>query len=192
MGDNFKSYTSKGKHGTRATYVGDKCRCDLCKEANRKYAKQRAKVDWKPNPWVSAEKSRRHLNWLSSRGVGKGRVSSVSKLAKSTIQAIKDGKTRKCRLLTQTKILAVTPEDGQFVPIEKFWEIVVELEALGLNEAEICRRIGLETPRLQHKGESVTSFSYETIKRVRDEAKVEKEEQRKRAYEALYEHWRTA
>jgi hypothetical protein len=30
------------KHGTRAKYVGDKCRCDECRRANREYAKTRS------------------------------------------------------------------------------------------------------------------------------------------------------
>jgi hypothetical protein len=30
------------KHGTRAKYVGDKCRCDECRGANREYAKTRS------------------------------------------------------------------------------------------------------------------------------------------------------
>jgi transcriptional regulator with XRE-family HTH domain len=31
-------------HGTRARYVGQRCRCDACRKANREYARQRARA----------------------------------------------------------------------------------------------------------------------------------------------------
>jgi ferredoxin-fold anticodon binding domain-containing protein len=203
------------KHGTRAKYVGDKCRCDECRGANRAYyhSRQRLvraaaaaipkgtqrKTVTKHVPWLgkaikfrktvckgvrgtpcpherylkrnsiggvcsdcrdkllkrvmlSASPARKHLAYLSERGVGLHAVNKTCKVAYSTLQDIKNRKVTKVSPRVLVRIMNVTTEDmapSALVPAEKAWELVRLLKELGVPKATISEKLGNNGKALQ-------------------------------------------
>ena len=93
-------------HGRRARYVAG-CRCDLCRAANRNYARKRlhAQKDGDWNGLVDAAEARAHLRRLSRLGVGRRAVHAASDVALTVIQDVRDGTKTQIRARTARKRL---------------------------------------------------------------------------------------
>ncbi len=148
-------------HGRRARYVAG-CRCDLCRAANRNYARKRAGAqregDW--NGLVDAGKARAHLARLSRQGVGRRAVGAATDISLTVLQEVRSGKKRRIRARTERKILAVTPAavaDRALVPAARAWRKVGELLEEGFTKAELARRMGYASPALQFRRGRMTA-----------------------------------
>ena len=86
------------KHGTRAAYVLDRCRCDSCTTANRvaQASNRQAKnvARWNPEiaPFIAGDIVRAHLRELMTAGMGWKRVAEVAGVSSSTVYPILYGK----------------------------------------------------------------------------------------------------
>lgn len=109
----------KHEHGTRSSYVTCKCRCDECREAARKdarqYEKQIAYGRSKAHQ-VDAEPARKHLKRLLRRGWGIRLVAQETGVGVSTLQRVLYGHPSKGVKVAKTvkaesseKILGFTP-----------------------------------------------------------------------------------
>jgi len=146
-------------HGTRARYAwgaegkGKGCRCYECARAAWLYEKRRlARKARGVEPYVDAADARAHLEWLSANGLGVHRIVEVVDLSRSTLRNIKNGTTLRIRPGTHDRIMAlhlglVAP--GAYVSSERTMRLLDELRELGLPDAEIARRLGYGTPKLQ-------------------------------------------
>lgn len=137
-------------HGTHAKYVADRCRCDLCRAANRDYERARARrVD---PPYVDATEARRHVEWLAAQGVGLKTVAKRSGIAHGTLHKLVYGTpaldrppSRRIRPKTAQRILAVTPADvadGARIDATRTWEHVDALLAAGMPRRQIAEHLG--------------------------------------------------
>lgn len=149
-------------HGRRARYVAG-CRCDLCRAANRNYARKRlhAQKDGDWNGIVDATEARRHLLWLSRQGVGRRAVHAASDVALTVIAGVRDGTKTQIRARTERKILAVTPDmvsDRALVKPGRTYQRIKHLvEEEGFSKAELARRLGYRSPALQFRRTRMTA-----------------------------------
>lgn len=81
---------ARHRHGTRACYVADKCRCAACTRANRRGAKLReyARTHGAPPPLVDAKPARDHCLDLMAAGMGCKTVAREAGLSKGVIQRL--------------------------------------------------------------------------------------------------------
>lgn len=81
---------ARHRHGTRACYVADKCRCTACTRANRRDAKLReyASTHGAPPPLVDAKPARDHCLDLMAAGMGCKTVAKEAGLSKGVIQRL--------------------------------------------------------------------------------------------------------
>jgi hypothetical protein len=153
---------SAGKpHGTRIKYING-CKCLLCRAANSNYqtAREAAKKlgDW--NGIVNAGKARRHIHRLSLQGVGRRAIADASDVGLTIVSEIRTGKRLRIRSRTERAILAVTIEavsGGALVDADPTWKRLCKLIEEGFSKAEIARRLGLRSPRLQFNRVEVTA-----------------------------------
>jgi hypothetical protein len=150
------------QHGTRAKYVVEKCRCEPCKDANRRYNRDRqrnerraaAGIEQLVVAYVDTAEARDHLRWLSSIGIGKRTVHKVTGVALSSIEAIRAGQMRKARARTVDRILAVGKHrtHGR-IPVDPqpAFDMIDQLRANGWTNARIAQALGLKTPALQYR-----------------------------------------
>lgn len=147
-------------HGTRARYVGSKCRCDECRRANREYARARARAT--PNGLVDAASVRAHLTELAKQGIGRRTVAAASDVSLSAISLVRTGRKLKLRAQTAARLMAVDASaiaDGALVRAVETRAALRELRRLGLSKREIARRLGstAESPSLQLTRRRVTA-----------------------------------
>lgn len=168
-------------HGTRACYVhgpagrSKGCRCEPCRDANRTYARTRARRAARPDEilepaYVDNSEAREHLAWLASVGVGKRTVSERSGVALSAIEKIRRGTVTRSRPDTIAKILAVgrsAARGAALVDAEPTRRLIDDLLAHGWTRTAIARELGSQAkrPSLQIRGTRVTA---ETARRVAD------------------------
>lgn len=78
------------RHGTRACYVADRCRCDACTRANRYAMKRReyARTHGAPPPLVDAAPARAHCLDLMAAGMGCKTVAKEAGISKGIIQRL--------------------------------------------------------------------------------------------------------
>lgn len=107
------------RHGTRAKYTVDRCRCQPCTIANREAEqyrrRQQAYGRWQP--YVDAAPARAHVRVLMQYGLGWQRIArlagvpngALSKLLYGTSQR---GPSKRIRPETARKLLAVQPRVG--------------------------------------------------------------------------------
>lgn len=71
-----------------------RCKCSVCRAANRAYVKQRARKigygTW--NPLVSAEPARAHVKQLMTDGLGYKRIAALASVSVSTVSSLLYGK----------------------------------------------------------------------------------------------------
>jgi hypothetical protein len=100
--------------GTPSKYSAG-CRCDACREAHRVYVrewlrkKRRIQLGLQDPDiqYVDASEVRAHLQWLSTHGIGRRTVSTVTGLSQSCIQNLTTGQVAQCKPRTAELILAV-------------------------------------------------------------------------------------
>lgn len=160
-------------HGTRARYVfgpgpgqdrSKGCRCELCCEANRAYARYQGKRKrlealslssgpWAP-PFVDAGPARARILELGERGVGYKRVAELASLGKTAVLDIRNGRRDRIRRETADALLAVSleaePAGGQLAPAAPTWKLVrAILRRPGWSKARISAEIGTGGRALQ-------------------------------------------
>lgn len=157
-------------HGDRLKYMGG-CRCDLCRRANSDYengrAKARAAGDW--NGIVSAEKSRKHIDWLSYHGVGRRQVAAATDIAESILVKIINGNRLNVRARTERLILAVTPEcaaDHALISARPTWRLIDNLLKAGFTRTLIAAELGRKTHALQLGKDLITVRNAAAVTRV--------------------------
>ncbi|NND75986.1 MAG: hypothetical protein HKN44_13370 [Ilumatobacter sp.] len=141
-------------HG-RNRFVVNKCRCDVCCEANRAYERdRRARV---VPPYVFAQPARDHIAALAAAGVGLKQVAKASGVSHGSLSKLvygtrNRGPSKRIRPDTMSKILAVTPADiadGGRVDAAPSWELIDEMVAVGVPKAQIAEQLGQQGPGLQ-------------------------------------------
>lgn len=157
-------------HGDRLLYAAG-CRCDLCRGANAAYERERSKArragQW--NGLVSAEKARRHIEHLSTLGVGRRAISQATDIAEMILMNIRAGRKTKIRALTERRILAVTADmalDRALIDAGPTWVLIDELLAAGHTKKELAQRLGYKAPALQISRTRVTVRNAETIRKL--------------------------
>jgi hypothetical protein len=169
-------------HGTRARYVGAKCRCDDCRAANRNYAKERAGLPF--NGLVDAAPARQHLEALSNQGVGLRSVAAASDVARTVLTDIRTGAKLRVRADTARRVLAVDSgaiSDHGLVPAKETRAALRELRRHGLTKQEIAARLGstAKTPALQLTKRHVTALNALKVRRLLDEVRAEVEAEKR-------------
>lgn len=155
------------QHGTRAKYVIDKCRCEPCTDANRRYARERDRharrvaygIEDEDTKYVDAGETREHLIWLSSIGVGRRTIAARTGLEPKTIRDIRIGETRRVLASTADRILAIGKSarpGATLVDASPTWALIDDLRYLGFTKTRIARELGAKTPALQLGRERIT------------------------------------
>ena len=75
------------RHGTRAAYVADRCRCEPCRAANSadEHQRRRAIAYGRWRPYVDAGPARAHLQQLRACGIGLNQIARLAGVAPSTL-----------------------------------------------------------------------------------------------------------
>ena len=112
------------RHGTRAAYVKDRCRCPTCTAANtaasRTATRERLYGRWQP--YVDAGPVREHIRSLRAAGIGVERIADLAGISVSHIRELaglgrSDGPgTRRVRPSTATRVLGLTISDASRAP----------------------------------------------------------------------------
>ncbi|HXB74003.1 MAG TPA: hypothetical protein VNY05_37540 [Candidatus Acidoferrales bacterium] len=125
----IKEAASRKPHGTHARYVAGGCHCRPCRAAHSRYNTERARAkkdgDW--NGIVSADAARKHLLWLSRRGVGYKAVGAAADVAPSILFAVRRGTKKRIRGRTERRILAVDQTmmaDTALVDASQTWVLI--------------------------------------------------------------------
>jgi hypothetical protein len=115
---------ARHRHGTRAAYVKDRCRCTDCTAANtaasRTATRERIYGRWQP--YVDAGPVRDHIAALRVAGIGVERIAHLAGLSVSHIRALAQPGhghsrgTRRVRPGTATRILSIGISDASRAP----------------------------------------------------------------------------
>lgn len=149
---------SKREHGTRARYVGGRCRCLQCRAANSRYSTERdhARRIGDYRELVDAKPARLHLSKLSRIGIGYKTVAEGAKVSINVIAKIRSGERKQIRRDTETRILAVTKQnaplgDRSLVDSEPTWKLLDKLLTRGYSKTQLAAWLGMKAPSLQIK-----------------------------------------
>lgn len=162
------------KHGDRAKYVIDKCRCDPCREAARLYEQERKR---RVEPaYVGADRARQHIASLAAAGVGLKQIAKRSGVSHGCLWKLVYGKaggtpSKRIRRSTEQAILSVMPTDaadGARIPAAPTWKVVDELIERGWTKSAIAQAIGQQGPGLQLGRLSVTPPNARAVKALLD------------------------
>ena len=110
------THKARHKHGTYTCYARDRCRCELCKEAERAYHRSLSRRHaYGQHPRVDAEPIRQHVKQLREQGMSVSQMAAQSGLHRNTINALlfqHQGKQPTLRMSREKadKLLALTPE----------------------------------------------------------------------------------
>ena len=109
------------RHGTRAAYVADNCRCTQCRVANRAAERSRTAAlregCWEP--LVDAGPARAHLSRLREHRVGLDQIAKLSGTPKGTIRRLLGapaGKPSRIRKQTSDRLLAIQMSTDHLAP----------------------------------------------------------------------------
>lgn len=156
-------------HGTRVRYIGG-CRCVPCRAANSRYESERLRArrdgDW--NGLVSARKARRHLIRLSRAGGGRNAVAAASDVSRSLIAKIRSGRQTTIRARTERRVLGLTKDaiaDHALVDAATTWRRIERLLDEGFSKAELARRLGYRSQKLQFGPDQVCARSAVRVER---------------------------
>jgi hypothetical protein len=153
------------EHGTRARYVGAKCRCAPCREANRVYRAEhdRAKLYGRYDDLVDAGPVRAHLWGLYLDGLGTRRIAELADVSRTTISSIRGTKrgkpVQRVRKETAAAIMAIAIAplaSHALVPAAPTIERLEALAARGWTNRDIVSALGLASDnvsswrKLQH------------------------------------------
>lgn len=161
-------------HGTRAMYVHG-CRCDACKEANRTYARARYRklCRGERNPFISAERTRKHLLKLQRAGVGLNLVADLTGCSRTVLLDIRKGRKGRCRADTERRVLGVGKDakdltDALLVPAGPTWALLDDLLTRGFTKTELARRLGskAKVPSLQLRRDYITNLNRMKVEKL--------------------------
>lgn len=143
---------ARHRHGTRAAYVADRCRCGDCREANRvdAAARRRAIAYGRWQPYVDAAPVRQHIEQLRAAGLGINRIVALSGVGSGTVRQLVYGDRHghpplRVRAATAQALLAVPvdrPAGGSLVPAAGARRLVTDLEAAGYTRQDLATRLG--------------------------------------------------
>lgn len=173
-----RTYFERLPCGTRAKYIGARCRCMLCRAANSRYevaraAKRKRGAD---NGLVSAAAARAHLLALSARGIGRRAVHAASDVTISSLQLIRAGHKTQIRAETARRILAVDASciaDGACVDARPTWRRIHLLLREGYPARRLCRFLGYRGDGLQFGAREVTARNALRVQRLFTELRAE-------------------
>lgn len=186
IGGRIKGTPDRWEHGTRARYVGEKCRCGECRRANREYVAKRTReaIYGRKNPMVPTEPVREYLAELRRDGVGRRVISAASGVPESSVGRIMSGEKKFVRETTAVQLLGVTIAEragGALVPAERMWKLIGLLLEEGYDEARLATELGLQTPRIQFQKGMVLAATARAVEALYAELKhgVPRREKRK-------------
>jgi hypothetical protein len=112
------------RHGTRAAYVKDRCRCAACTAANTAASRiaTRERIYGRWRPYVDAGPVCEHIAALRAAGIGVERIAHLAGLSVSHIRELaEDGRgdssaTRRVRPSTATRIMAIAIDHAHRAP----------------------------------------------------------------------------
>jgi len=138
-------------HGTRSCFVQRKCRCELCRAANRKYASDRARVNWSDrfqHQWTTPDKALAHLDMLRGAGMGLRQINLSTGIARSTLQQLA-GRKRISRA-TEASVLAVRPAPAAGARVDGTGTMrrLRALMAIGWSGKQLGDRLDITTANL--------------------------------------------
>src|SRR3954468_24806195 len=115
---------ARHRHGTRAAYVQDRCRCTDCTAANtaasRTATRERIYGRW--HPYVDAAPVREHIAALRTAGIGVERIAQLAGLSVSHVRQLADhGRsdsrtTQRVRPSTATRVLGIAIDNASRAP----------------------------------------------------------------------------
>jgi hypothetical protein len=115
---------ARHRHGTRAAYVKDCCRCPDCTAANtaasRAATRERTYGRW--HPYVDAGTVREHIAGLRTAGIGVERIAQLAGLSVSHVRQLAEhGRaglptTQRVRASTAARVLSVDIDDASRAP----------------------------------------------------------------------------
>jgi AraC-like DNA-binding protein len=115
---------ARHRHGTRAAYVKDRCRCTDCTAANtaasRTATRERLYGRW--HPYVDADPVREHIAALRAAGIGVERIAHLAGLSVSHLRKLAEHShghsrgTQRVRPDTATRILGIGIGDASRAP----------------------------------------------------------------------------
>jgi hypothetical protein len=115
---------ARHRHGTRAAYVKDRCRCTHCTAANtaasRTASRERIYGRW--HPYVDAGPVREHIAALRAAGIGVERIAHLAGISVSHIRELAEhGRgdslgTQRVRPGTATRVLSIDIDDASRAP----------------------------------------------------------------------------
>ena len=147
------------RHGTRAAYVADGCRCTACRAANRAAERHRTAAlrvgCWRP--YVDPGPARARLKLLREHGVGLDQIAKIANTPKSTVRRLlREPAVSPVRIRTETadRLLAVQPSPEHVAPKSQIdagetrcrIEILVEA---GHSIPELARALGKSSVSLR-------------------------------------------
>lgn len=104
---------ARHRHGTRAAYIADRCRCQACTAANGEVITQRAKAIavgvWQP--YMAAQPVRDHIQALRDAGTGIAQIANLTGVPVSTLRRLVYETARpegRIRTITATSILQLS------------------------------------------------------------------------------------
>jgi len=162
------------EHGTRSSYVNDKCRCEPCTEANRTYARSVYRTQHRPDttwkPFISARETRDHLLALRRNGVGLRAVSFRTGLSRTTLVNIVKEEVTQIRRDTASKILGVgmnAQADGAIVDASRTWALIRRIKTLhNLTNKDIALMLGYKSPALQFRKTNVSAATARKVEHL--------------------------
>lgn len=146
------------EHGTRTMYLVDKCRCDECREANRReqWERERARLYGRYDSGrVDAAPVRDHVQFLVAQGISYKQLAIVSGVSASAIGALLYGRKerghapyKRVSAETASAILAVKPtldnmNDGAKTSVVGSSRRLQALVRIGWSQAKLCDRLGI-------------------------------------------------
>jgi plasmid maintenance system antidote protein VapI len=174
------------QHGTRAAYVGDRCRCGSCRAANSadQRRRHRAIVYGRWQPFVDAEPARRHVRLLMANGIGRRQIATLTTLSPSTIDNLIYGNPRahrpptgRIRPDTANRLLAisVTPANkapGRYTDAGPSIRRLRALAAIGWSPTAIACELSICPARIARilKAANVTVATATAIRILYDRA----------------------
>lgn len=147
------------RHGTRAAYVLDRCRCIACSKANAAAEgwRSRQKAYGRYDRYVDADEARAHVLSLMDQGMGWKQVARASDVSHGGMGKLLYGKrradgsrqpSRRVLSTTAARILATELElaDGALVDAKQAKTVTVKIRALvalGWSQSKLCERLGI-------------------------------------------------
>lgn len=172
---------ARHRHGTRACYTLDSCRCDPCADArlryDRMYKQTQGEFPRLPSLMVDAGPVRDHVEKLAAQGMGHKRIVLVAGVPHGTIAKLVYGDPQRNRPPSR-RVFRSTAErlfacpldlaDGAKVPRDEFDALLAELLARGWSKRQIGKRVtGPQALSLQAgRGELVFAGTIRILRRL--------------------------